>query len=94
MTERPGASPRCSSQRGVDPPRLPTACSELRMERFVFWGVLLACCARIRAAEPGAVPPCPSQCHCEQDGVALSVDCSELGLPEVPSALSPLTAYL
>ncbi|XP_004934882.2 leucine-rich repeat-containing G-protein coupled receptor 6 isoform X2 [Gallus gallus] len=64
------------------------------MERFVFWGVLLACCARIRAAEPGAVPPCPSQCHCEQDGVALSVDCSELGLPEVPSALSPLTAYL
>uniref|UniRef100_A0A8C3PVU2 Leucine rich repeat containing G protein-coupled receptor 6 n=1 Tax=Chrysolophus pictus TaxID=9089 RepID=A0A8C3PVU2_CHRPC len=64
------------------------------MERFIFWGVLLACCAHIRAAEPGAAPSCPAQCHCEQDGIVLSVDCSELGLPEVPSALSPLTAYL
>uniref|UniRef100_A0A669QNK6 Leucine rich repeat containing G protein-coupled receptor 6 n=1 Tax=Phasianus colchicus TaxID=9054 RepID=A0A669QNK6_PHACC len=61
-------------------------------ERYL--GVLLACCAHIRAAEPGAAPSCPAQCHCEQDGIVLSVDCSELGLPEVPSALSPLTAYL
>uniref|UniRef100_A0A8C5T5J1 Leucine rich repeat containing G protein-coupled receptor 6 n=1 Tax=Malurus cyaneus samueli TaxID=2593467 RepID=A0A8C5T5J1_9PASS len=43
---------------------------------------------------PGAAPSCPPQCHCEQDGIVLSVDCSELGLSEVPSNLSPLTAYL
>uniref|UniRef100_A0A493TJX0 Leucine rich repeat containing G protein-coupled receptor 6 n=1 Tax=Anas platyrhynchos platyrhynchos TaxID=8840 RepID=A0A493TJX0_ANAPP len=46
------------------------------------------------AAEPGAAPSCPAQCHCEEDGVMLSVDCSELGLSEVPASLSPLTAYL
>uniref|UniRef100_A0A8C3Y486 Leucine rich repeat containing G protein-coupled receptor 6 n=1 Tax=Catharus ustulatus TaxID=91951 RepID=A0A8C3Y486_CATUS len=44
--------------------------------------------------EPGAAPSCPPQCHCEQDGIMLSVDCSELGLSEVPANLSPLTAYL
>ncbi|XP_065603616.1 leucine-rich repeat-containing G-protein coupled receptor 6 [Cyrtonyx montezumae] len=64
------------------------------MESFIFWGVLLACSARGRAAEPGTATSCPAQCHCEQDGIALSVDCSELGLTEVPSAPSPLTAYL
>uniref|UniRef100_A0A8C3QKY3 Leucine rich repeat containing G protein-coupled receptor 6 n=1 Tax=Cyanoderma ruficeps TaxID=181631 RepID=A0A8C3QKY3_9PASS len=46
------------------------------------------------ALEPGAAPSCPPQCHCEQDGIMLSVDCSELGLSEVPANLSPLTAYL
>uniref|UniRef100_A0A8B9ZRP0 Leucine rich repeat containing G protein-coupled receptor 6 n=1 Tax=Anas zonorhyncha TaxID=75864 RepID=A0A8B9ZRP0_9AVES len=62
----------------------------------LFWGVLLASSARFQAvaAEPGAAPSCPAQCHCEEDGVMLSVDCSELGLSEVPASLSPLTAYL
>uniref|UniRef100_A0A8C8ACG8 Leucine rich repeat containing G protein-coupled receptor 6 n=1 Tax=Otus sunia TaxID=257818 RepID=A0A8C8ACG8_9STRI len=46
------------------------------------------------ALEQGAVPSCPPQCHCEEDGIMLSVDCSELGLSEVPANLSPLTAYL
>uniref|UniRef100_A0A8C8AAI0 Leucine rich repeat containing G protein-coupled receptor 6 n=1 Tax=Otus sunia TaxID=257818 RepID=A0A8C8AAI0_9STRI len=61
-----------------------------------FWGILLASSARFQAvpAEQGAVPSCPPQCHCEEDGIMLSVDCSELGLSEVPANLSPLTAYL
>lgn len=73
----------------------PHRCSPLRMEQL-FWGVLLASSARFQAvaAEPGAAPSCPAQCHCEEDGVMLSVDCSELGLSEVPASLSPLTAYL
>uniref|UniRef100_A0A8C4VB27 Leucine rich repeat containing G protein-coupled receptor 6 n=1 Tax=Falco tinnunculus TaxID=100819 RepID=A0A8C4VB27_FALTI len=41
-----------------------------------------------------AAPSCPPHCHCEEDGIMLSVDCSELGLSEVPANLSPLTAYL
>ncbi|XP_030821538.1 leucine-rich repeat-containing G-protein coupled receptor 6 isoform X2 [Camarhynchus parvulus] len=62
---------------------------------LLLWGILLAGCARCQAvpAEPGA-PSCPPQCHCEQDGIVLSVDCSELGLSELPASLSPLTAYL
>lgn len=62
---------------------------------LLLWGIVLAGCARCQAvpAEPGA-PSCPPQCHCEQDGIVLSVDCSELGLSELPASLSPLTAYL
>uniref|UniRef100_A0A7N4PHA2 Leucine rich repeat containing G protein-coupled receptor 6 n=1 Tax=Sarcophilus harrisii TaxID=9305 RepID=A0A7N4PHA2_SARHA len=46
------------------------------------------------APQPGAAPACPAPCHCEEDGIMLSVDCSELGLSEVPGNLNPLTAYL
>ncbi|KAM3871723.1 leucine-rich repeat-containing G-protein coupled receptor 6 [Diretmus argenteus] len=42
---------------------------------------------------PGA-PLCPSPCQCEEDGIFIMVDCSELGLSSVPSNLSPLTTYL
>uniref|UniRef100_A0A7M4EEQ1 Leucine rich repeat containing G protein-coupled receptor 6 n=1 Tax=Crocodylus porosus TaxID=8502 RepID=A0A7M4EEQ1_CROPO len=49
---------------------------------------------QLMSMEQGAVPSCPPQCHCEEDGIMLSVDCSELGLSEVPANLSPLTAYL
>lgn len=68
----------------------------MRMGTLLLWGIVLACCARCQAlpVEPGTVPSCPPQCHCEQDGIMLSVDCSELGLSEVPANLSPLTAYL
>ncbi|XP_016159741.1 PREDICTED: leucine-rich repeat-containing G-protein coupled receptor 6 isoform X2 [Ficedula albicollis] len=62
------------------------------MGTLLLWGIVLASCARCQALP--AEPPCPPQCHCEQDGIALSVDCSELGLSEVPANLSPLTAYL
>uniref|UniRef100_A0A672UZR9 Leucine rich repeat containing G protein-coupled receptor 6 n=1 Tax=Strigops habroptila TaxID=2489341 RepID=A0A672UZR9_STRHB len=52
--------------------------------------VLCSSCKR----KQGAAPSCPPHCHCEKDGIVLSVDCSELGLSEVPANLSPLTAYL
>nr|XP_004650159.2 leucine-rich repeat-containing G-protein coupled receptor 5 isoform X1 [Jaculus jaculus] len=45
---------------------------------------------------PG-VPPrgCPAHCHCEPDGrMLLRVDCSDLGLSELPSNLSVFTSYL
>ncbi|NWY03862.1 LGR6 protein, partial [Nothoprocta ornata] len=60
------------------------------------WGVLLASSLRFLAVCAGkdAAASCPPQCLCEEDGVMLSVDCSELGLSEVPGSLSPLTAYL
>ncbi|KAJ7426654.1 Leucine-rich repeat-containing G-protein coupled receptor 6 [Willisornis vidua] len=66
------------------------------MDRLFFWGILLASSARCQTVpvEQGAAPSCPPQCHCEEDGIMLSVDCSELGLSEVPANLSPLTAYL
>uniref|UniRef100_A0A8I6GJW4 Leucine rich repeat containing G protein coupled receptor 5 n=1 Tax=Rattus norvegicus TaxID=10116 RepID=A0A8I6GJW4_RAT len=38
---------------------------------------------------------CPSYCHCELDGrMLLRVDCSDLGLSELPSNLSVFTSYL
>lgn len=38
---------------------------------------------------------CPSHCHCELDGrMLLRVDCSDLGLSELPSNLSVFTSYL
>ncbi|KAM6232630.1 leucine-rich repeat-containing G-protein coupled receptor 6 isoform 2-T2 [Spheniscus humboldti] len=66
------------------------------MDKLFFWGILLASSARFQVvpAEQGAAPSCPPHCHCEEDGIMLSVDCSELGLSEVPANLSPLTAYL
>ncbi|XP_067387721.1 leucine-rich repeat-containing G-protein coupled receptor 6 [Emydura macquarii macquarii] len=66
------------------------------MDQLLFWCTFLSSSATFQAAsvEPGAVPSCPPQCHCEEDGIMLSVDCSELGLSQVPVSLSPLTAYL
>uniref|UniRef100_A0A8C6MY28 Leucine rich repeat containing G protein coupled receptor 5 n=1 Tax=Mus spicilegus TaxID=10103 RepID=A0A8C6MY28_MUSSI len=45
---------------------------------------------------PDAIPRgCPSHCHCELDGrMLLRVDCSDLGLSELPSNLSVFTSYL
>lgn len=51
--------------------------------------------SRLDRDVPGQVgAPCPSQCQCEEDGMFVMVDCSELGLSSVPSDLSPLTTYL
>uniref|UniRef100_A0A3P8P559 G-protein coupled receptors family 1 profile domain-containing protein n=1 Tax=Astatotilapia calliptera TaxID=8154 RepID=A0A3P8P559_ASTCA len=41
-----------------------------------------------------AATMCPSPCHCEEDGIFIMVDCSEMGLSSVPANLSPLTTYL
>ncbi|XP_066235591.1 leucine-rich repeat-containing G-protein coupled receptor 6 [Saccopteryx leptura] len=54
-----------------------------------------ALCASPCAPQPGPGPTaCPAPCHCQEDGVMLSTDCSELGLSTVPWDLAPLTAYL
>ncbi|XP_066580125.1 leucine-rich repeat-containing G-protein coupled receptor 5 isoform X2 [Amia ocellicauda] len=37
---------------------------------------------------------CPPRCACEEDGVLLRVDCSDLGLAALPRNLSVFTAYL
>ncbi|XP_062996415.1 leucine-rich repeat-containing G-protein coupled receptor 6 [Elgaria multicarinata webbii] len=60
------------------------------------WWLLLSFAGTLRAVsvEQGAAPNCPPLCHCEEDGIMLSVDCSELALASVPDGLSPLTAYL
>ncbi|KAM4711970.1 leucine-rich repeat-containing G-protein coupled receptor 5A-like isoform 2-T2 [Anableps anableps] len=37
---------------------------------------------------------CPARCRCEGDGLLHRVDCSDLGLREIPSNLSVFTSYL
>ncbi|XP_048405423.1 leucine-rich repeat-containing G-protein coupled receptor 5-like isoform X1 [Stegostoma tigrinum] len=37
---------------------------------------------------------CPSRCHCEEDGILLRVDCSDLDLDSIPANLSTFTSYL
>uniref|UniRef100_A0A8C0HHD7 Leucine rich repeat containing G protein-coupled receptor 6 n=1 Tax=Chelonoidis abingdonii TaxID=106734 RepID=A0A8C0HHD7_CHEAB len=66
------------------------------MDKLFFCCTFLFSSAALQVAstDPGAAPSCPPQCHCEEDGIMLSVDCSELGLSQVPVSLSPLTAYL
>lgn len=61
------------------------------------WFVCLAFQLSLASAEHSLqprVPPCPALCQCEEDGVLLLVDCSELGLSAVPGDLGPLTSYL
>nr|XP_017203348.2 leucine-rich repeat-containing G-protein coupled receptor 6 isoform X6 [Oryctolagus cuniculus] len=50
-------------------------------------------CAAL-CVSPGAAAACPAPCHCQEDGIMLTADCSELGLCAVPGDLDPLTAYL
>uniref|UniRef100_A0A8K9XNI8 Leucine rich repeat containing G protein-coupled receptor 5 n=1 Tax=Oncorhynchus mykiss TaxID=8022 RepID=A0A8K9XNI8_ONCMY len=40
------------------------------------------------------VGDCPSRCHCEEDGMLQRVDCSDLGLTDIPANLSVFTSYL
>ena len=47
-----------------------------------------------RAQGPAGPTACPAPCHCEEDGIYVMVDCSELGLSAVPENLSPFTSYL
>ncbi|XP_001368996.1 leucine-rich repeat-containing G-protein coupled receptor 6 isoform X1 [Monodelphis domestica] len=59
------------------------------------WAVwLYAVVCHAGTPQPGPAPACPAPCHCEEDRIMLSVDCSELGLSAVPGNLNPLTAYL
>uniref|UniRef100_A0A8C6R2B9 Leucine rich repeat containing G protein coupled receptor 5 n=1 Tax=Nannospalax galili TaxID=1026970 RepID=A0A8C6R2B9_NANGA len=58
--------------------------------------VLLQLAAAGDPQRPGALPRgCPAHCQCEPDGrMLLKVDCSDLGLSEIPSNLSVFTSYL
>lgn len=57
---------------------------------------LFSCSLQGASTEPPAavLPSCPLLCHCEEDGILPSVDCSELALSAVPADLTPYTAYL
>uniref|UniRef100_A0A3B3XI39 G-protein coupled receptors family 1 profile domain-containing protein n=1 Tax=Poecilia mexicana TaxID=48701 RepID=A0A3B3XI39_9TELE len=70
-------------------------------------GVLLLCAAGGKwGSTPGAwghgqvqerqesEAACPAPCQCEEDGIFIMVDCSEMGLSSVPAGLSPFTTYL
>lgn len=58
--------------------------------------VLLQLAAGSSSPRSGALlRGCPTHCHCEPDGrMLLRVDCSDLGLSELPSNLSVFTSYL
>uniref|UniRef100_A0A8C0DY49 Leucine rich repeat containing G protein-coupled receptor 5 n=1 Tax=Balaenoptera musculus TaxID=9771 RepID=A0A8C0DY49_BALMU len=58
--------------------------------------VLLQLAAGGGSPRPGALlRGCPAHCQCEADGrMLLRVDCSDLGLSELPSNLSVFTSYL
>ncbi|XP_007448840.1 PREDICTED: leucine-rich repeat-containing G-protein coupled receptor 5 isoform X3 [Lipotes vexillifer] len=58
--------------------------------------VLLQLAAGGGSPRPGALlRGCPAHCQCEPDGrMLLRVDCSDLGLSELPSNLSVFTSYL
>uniref|UniRef100_A0A8C7AWT7 Leucine rich repeat containing G protein-coupled receptor 5 n=1 Tax=Neovison vison TaxID=452646 RepID=A0A8C7AWT7_NEOVI len=65
-------------------------------------GVLLSLPVLLQLAAVGGSPRpgallrgCPAHCQCEPDGrMLLRVDCSDLGLSEMPSNLSVFTSYL
>ncbi|XP_030070241.1 leucine-rich repeat-containing G-protein coupled receptor 5 [Microcaecilia unicolor] len=50
--------------------------------------------AAARAGPAGRQRGCPAACQCEEDGMLLRVDCSGLGLTELPRNLSLFTSYL
>ncbi|KAJ8008837.1 hypothetical protein DPEC_G00082570 [Dallia pectoralis] len=54
--------------------------------------VVAECGAISRTGAP--VGDCPAACHCEEDGMLQRVDCSDLGLTELPANLSVFTSYL
>uniref|UniRef100_A0A7N6BU09 G-protein coupled receptors family 1 profile domain-containing protein n=1 Tax=Anabas testudineus TaxID=64144 RepID=A0A7N6BU09_ANATE len=49
---------------------------------------------RIQDRQGPAEPVCPSPCQCEEIGIFVMVDCSEMGLSSIPDNVSPLTTYL
>ncbi|XP_067855539.1 leucine-rich repeat-containing G-protein coupled receptor 5A-like [Heptranchias perlo] len=51
-------------------------------------------CAVLAEAGQARKSGCPSPCRCEEDGVLVRVDCSDLGLAAIPANLSVFTSYL
>ncbi|XP_052021373.1 leucine-rich repeat-containing G-protein coupled receptor 5 isoform X2 [Apodemus sylvaticus] len=67
-----------------------------RVHKLLSLLALLQLVAAGSPSGPDVMPRgCPSHCHCELDGrMLLRVDCSDLGLSELPSNLSVFTSYL
>ncbi|XP_048409195.1 leucine-rich repeat-containing G-protein coupled receptor 6 isoform X1 [Stegostoma tigrinum] len=59
-----------------------------------FLVLALAAFGYVPSSQAPMIPSCPARCHCEEDGILLWVDCSELGITALPEDLSPLTSYL
>lgn len=94
--QRPAATRTLPSDRGS----LPAPCRGTMDTSPV--GVLLSLPVLLQLAAVGGSPKpgallrgCPAHCQCEPDGrMLLRVDCSDLGLSELPSNLSVFTSYL
>uniref|UniRef100_A0A8V0YC49 Leucine rich repeat containing G protein-coupled receptor 5 n=1 Tax=Gallus gallus TaxID=9031 RepID=A0A8V0YC49_CHICK len=68
-----------------------------RADRALLLLLLLLCLPGLRrGALGGGQRPrgCPAPCRCEQEGMLLRADCSDLGLTAVPANLSAFTSYL
>ncbi|XP_064022000.1 leucine-rich repeat-containing G-protein coupled receptor 5 isoform X2 [Pogoniulus pusillus] len=64
---------------------------------FLFLVLLFLCLPGLRrGARGGGQRPrgCPAPCRCEQEGMLVRADCSDLGLTAVPANLSVFTSYL
>ncbi|XP_035189881.1 leucine-rich repeat-containing G-protein coupled receptor 5 isoform X3 [Oxyura jamaicensis] len=62
---------------------------------FLLLLILLALCPQRGARGSGQRPRgCPAPCRCEQEGMLLRADCSDMGLTAVPADLSAFTSYL
>ncbi|XP_033919251.1 leucine-rich repeat-containing G-protein coupled receptor 5 isoform X2 [Melopsittacus undulatus] len=68
-----------------------TSCAALRLL------LLLFCLPGLRLGTRGSGQRprgCPAPCRCEQEGMLVRADCSDLGLTAVPANLSVFTSYL
>lgn len=68
------------------------------VQRTAAAGVNSSAVASVESSREGdrgaARAGCPGRCRCEVDGLLHRVDCSDLGLREIPSNLSVFTSYL
>ncbi|XP_012497479.1 PREDICTED: leucine-rich repeat-containing G-protein coupled receptor 5 isoform X3 [Propithecus coquereli] len=91
--QQPG---RCPPPASASRPPTSGTMDTSRLRVFLSLPVLLQLAAGGGSPRSGALPRgCPTHCQCEPDGrMLLRVDCSDLGLSELPSNLSVFTSYL
>nr|XP_012594308.1 leucine-rich repeat-containing G-protein coupled receptor 5 isoform X1 [Microcebus murinus] len=91
--QQPG---RCPPPASASPPPTSGTMDTSRLRVLLSLPVLLQLAAGGGSPRSGAPPRgCPAHCQCEPDGrMLLRVDCSDLGLSELPSNLSVFTSYL